>query len=224
MNDLNIKFCAKSISKYSLPEKNGQFVFIDNCYLALDLVLEIFRKEFKFEKFILIRCLVNKRVCIRFIFFCDKNISSECKVYYKDRDYETRNVVSIWQGLIKPNYHNRAKYVIVKAFCDSYIGMNKENLICSMCCSLDVRSTINTYFCWRFDYKREVLRLERERNKNKEILSFREAIKESLNGNDFLEWGTHHFDIEDVNIQMEIVNVFFEKMFLFEERLLWGDN
>jgi len=212
--DLNVPYCMKNNSIFCLPEKEGQFIFIDNCYLPLIEVLEILRKNFTFKKFLLIRCLVNRKVCIRVIFFSCKDISRECKTFYESKSHpETRNMTSILQGPIKPKYHNLAKYRFLKAFCDSYIGMTSENLLCSSCCAEDVRITINEYFCWRFYNKKMILEANKEKDDLFAQMSLIDRIKAHLQkGEGYLEWGTHQFDIEDLHLQTDIVDDFFKEM------------
>jgi len=210
--DFKTRYSAEEVSGLSLPERNGQFIFIDNCYLPLVKVLQILKKDFSFEKFLLIRCLINRKICIRVMFFSDQGISRECKTYY-DGKSSKENVISVLQGPIKPKFHNLAKYRFLKAFCDSYLGMTSENLLCSNCCREDVQITINTYFCWRFDYKRVVLKPVKEKEALLAQLSPREQIRYYLNNpQDLVEWGAHRFDIEDVSVQMDVVDAFFKEM------------
>jgi len=210
--DFNTPYSVKEVSSLCLPEENGQFIFINNCYLPLIKVLQILRENFSFEKFLLIRCLVNRRICIRVIFFSRQEISKERKTYYESQ-LSSENVKSVLQGPIKPKFHNLAKYRFLKAFCDSYLGMTSENLLCSDCCREDVKITINAYFCWRFDYKRMILKPIKE----KEALLARQSLVEQVryhlnNMQDHTEWGARCFDIEDVFLQMDIVDDFFKKM------------
>jgi len=225
--EISLEYSIESISKGRLPETKGQFIFIDNCYLKLDVVLKIFQRRFKFHKFILLRCIVKKRVGIRLIFFSDESISSKCETYYKDLESSNRHIISSLQGPIKKSFHNRAKYFFIKSFCDSGLDMNENNFICSPCCSVDAQSTIVRYFCWRFDYKRMMIEREQARIKAKNM-SYRDEVLEICRSGDYsVEFGTHDFDIECINYQMAIVSDFFRRINKKNEPILsprefWG--
>jgi len=225
--EISLEFSIESISKGRLPETQGQFISIDNCYLRLDVVLTILQSRFKFQKFILLRCIVKKRVGIRLIFFSEKILSSKCEIYCKDLVNPSRQIISSSQGPIKEGSHNRAKYFFIKSFCDSGLDMDKNNFICSPCCSVDAQSTIIRYFCWRFDYKRMMIEREQARIIAKNM-SYRDEVLEICRSGDYsVEFGMHSFDIECINTQMDIVAEFFRKMNKKNEPILsprefWG--
>jgi hypothetical protein len=201
------EFTIEAVSDVRLPERGGQVIFIENCDLNFGIVLMVFRSRFKFRfsKFILLRCIVKERVCIRFIFFLDKSISSECESYVQNLDSQNLCVVSSFQGPIKKGFHNRAKYFFIKSFCDSGLELNEDNFICSPCCCADAESTMAKYFRWRFDYKSMMLEKEQARLRAKNMSSRNEVLEICRN----VEFGMHSFDIECINYQMDIVSNFF---------------
>ena len=214
IENFSSEYRIEDVSDGRLPERGGQVIFIENCNLSLGVVLMMFRSRFKyrFSKFILLRCIIKERVCIRFIFFLDKSISSECEIYAQiyAQNSESQNlcVVSSFQGPIKKGFHNRAKYFFIKSFCDSGLELNQDNFICSPCCSEDVESTMAKYFRWRFDYKRMMLEKERARLRAKNRSSRNEVLEICRN----VEFGMHSFDIECINHQMDIVSNFFRQI------------
>lgn len=209
IKNFSSEYRIEDVSDGRLPERGGQVIFIENCDLNLGIVLMVFRSRFKYRirKFILLRCIVKERVCIRFIFFLNKSISSECEIYAQNLESQNLCVVSSFQGPIKEGFHNRAKYFFIKSFCDSGLELNLDNFICSPCCSEDVESTMAKYFRWRFDYKSMMVVKERARLRAKNMSSRNEVLEICRD----VEFGMHSFDIECIFHQMSIVSNFFRE-------------
>ena len=216
LGEFNLPYSVEAEDLSRLPEQGGQFIYIDDCscHFPLTDVLEILKVNFKFEKFLLIRCLINKKSCIRIIFYSTESISEECKTYYRDESSSSQNVTSILQGPIERGFHNVAKYRFLKAFCDSYsYRMTSANFLCSICVMEVARITIRMYFSWRVHYKQEVLNEVKQRNALLALKSADEQMRFHLaNQHDYVEWGTHRFDIESIHYQLRAVESFFKKM------------